>query len=54
MLFVVLCGEGTTSLILKGEYRSKVSGHRVQKIVCGHKKQEVTGDWKKIVQGVVL
>jgi hypothetical protein len=44
MLFVVLSGEGISSLVLKGEYRSKVSEHRVPKIVCGHKKQEVTGD----------
>jgi hypothetical protein len=46
MLFGVLSGDGIFSLILKGEYRWKVSENRVQKIVCGHKKQEVTGGWK--------
>jgi len=54
MLFVVLSGEGISCLILKGEYGSKVSEQRVQKIVCSHKKQEITGGWKKIMQVLAL
>jgi hypothetical protein len=47
ILPVVLYGCETWSLILREEYRLKVFENRVLRRIFGHKRDEVTGDWRK-------
>jgi hypothetical protein len=45
---VVLYGRGTWSLILREEQRERVFQNRVLRRICGPKRDEVTGDWRKL------
>ena len=48
ILPVVLYGCETWSLILREERRLRVFGNRVLRRVFGPKRDEVTGEWKKL------
>ena len=48
ILPVVLCGCETWSLTLREERRLRVFENRVLRIVFGPKRDEVTGEWKKL------
>jgi hypothetical protein len=48
ILPVVLYGCGTWSLILRKEHRLRVFENRVLGRVFGPKRDEVTGDWRKL------
>ena len=45
---VVLNGRETLSLTLREECRLKVFENRVLRRICGPKKDEVTGEWRKL------
>jgi hypothetical protein len=45
---VILYGSETYYLTLKEEYRLRVFDNRVLRRIFGPKKEEVTGDWKKM------
>jgi hypothetical protein len=45
---VVLYGCETWSLTLREEHRLKVSEHRVLRRIFGPKRDEMTGDWRKL------
>jgi hypothetical protein len=45
---VVLFGCETLSLTLKDEHRLRVSGNRVLRRIFGPKRDEVTGEWRKL------
>jgi hypothetical protein len=48
ILPVVLCGCGTGSLILREEHRLRVIENRVLRRIFGPKRDEVTGEWRKL------
>jgi hypothetical protein len=48
ILPVVLCGCETWSLTLRKEYRLRVFENRVLRRTFGPKRDEVTGDWRKL------
>jgi len=48
MLPVVLCGCETWSLTLREERRLRMFGNRVLRRVFGPKRDEVTGEWRKL------
>jgi len=48
ILPVVLCGCETWSLTLREERRLRVFGSRVLRRIFGPKKDEVTGEWRKL------
>jgi hypothetical protein len=48
ILPVVLYGCGTWSLTLREEHRLRVFENRVLKRIYGPKRDEVTGDWRKL------
>jgi hypothetical protein len=48
ILPVVLYGCETWSLMLKEEHRLRVFENRVLRIIFGPKRDEVTGEWKKL------
>jgi hypothetical protein len=48
ILPVVLCGCETWSLTLREEHRLRVFENRVLKIIFGPKRDEVTGEWRKL------
>jgi hypothetical protein len=45
---VVLCGYKTWSLTLREEHGLRVFENRVLRRIFGSKRDEVTGDWKKL------
>jgi hypothetical protein len=45
---VVLYGCETWSLILREEYRLRVLENRVVRSIFGSRRDEVTGDWRKL------
>jgi hypothetical protein len=45
---VVLYGRETWSLILRDEHRLRVFENRVLRGICGPKRDEVIGDWRKL------
>jgi hypothetical protein len=45
---VVLCGCETWSLTLREEHRLRVFENRVLRRICGPKRDEVTGEWRKL------
>ena len=44
----VLCGCETWSLILRGEGRLRVFENRVLRKIFGPKRDEVTGEWRRL------
>jgi hypothetical protein len=48
LLFVVLYGCETWSLILREERRLGVSENTVLRRIFGHKRNEITGKWRKL------
>jgi hypothetical protein len=48
ILPVVLYGCETWSLTLRDEHRLRVVENRVLRIMFGHKRDEVTGEWRKL------
>jgi hypothetical protein len=48
ILLVVLYGCKTWSLTLREEHRLRVFENRVLRRIFGPKKDEVTGDWRKL------
>jgi hypothetical protein len=48
ILPVVLCEYETWSLKLRGEYRLRVFENRVLRRIFGPKRDEVTGEWRKL------
>ena len=48
ILSVVLCGCETWSLTLREERRLRVFGNRVLRGIFGVKRDEVTGEWRKL------
>jgi len=48
ILPVVLCGCETWSLTLREERRLRVFGNRVLRGIFGVKRDEVTGEWRKL------
>jgi len=48
ILPVVLYGHETWSLTLREEHRLRVFENRVLRRICGRKRDEVTGEWRKI------
>ena len=48
ILPVVLCGCETWSLTLREEHRLRVFENRVLRRIFGPKRDEVTGDWRKL------
>jgi len=48
ILPVVLCGCETWSLTLREEHRLRVFENRVLRRVFGHRRGEVTGEWRKL------
>ena len=48
ILPVVLCGYETWSLTLREERRLRVSENKVLRRIFGPKRDEVTGEWRKI------
>jgi hypothetical protein len=48
ILPVVLCGCETWSLILREEHRLRVFENRVLRRIFGPKRDEVTGEWRKL------
>jgi hypothetical protein len=48
ILPVVLYGCETWSLVLREEYRPRVFENRVLRRIFGPKRDEVTGDWRKL------
>jgi len=48
ILPVVLCGCETWSLTLREERRLRVFENRVLKRIFGHRRDEVTGEWRKL------
>jgi hypothetical protein len=48
ILRVVLYGRDTWSLTLRGERRLRVFERRVLRRIFGPKRDEVTGDWRKL------
>jgi len=48
MAFVVLYGCETWSLTLREEHRLRVFENRVLRKMCGAKRDEVTGEWRKL------
>jgi hypothetical protein len=48
ILPVVLYGCEAWSLTLRGEYRVRVFGNRVLRRVFGAKRDEITGEWRKL------
>jgi hypothetical protein len=51
ILSVVLYGCETWSVTLREEHRPRVFGNRVLKGIFGPKRDEVTGDWRKLHSG---
>jgi len=49
---VVLYGCETWSLILREERLLRVCANRMMRKICGPMRDEVTGEWKKTIQGV--
>jgi len=47
-LRVVLCGYETWSLILREELRLRVFENRVLRRIVGPKRDEMTGEWRKL------
>jgi hypothetical protein len=43
-----LCGCETWSLILREEHRLRAFENRVLRRICGPKRDEVTGEWRKL------
>jgi hypothetical protein len=48
ILYVVLCGCGTWSLTLREERRLRVFEYKVLRRIFGLKRDEVTGEWRKL------
>jgi hypothetical protein len=48
ILPVVLCGCETRSLTLREEHRLRVFDNRVLRRIFGPKRDEVTGEWRKL------
>jgi hypothetical protein len=48
ILLVVLYGCESWSLTLREEHRLWVFDNRVQRRIFGHKRKEVTGEWRKL------
>jgi hypothetical protein len=48
ILPIVLCGYGTWILTLREEHRLRMIENRVLRRLFGPKKDEVTGEWKKL------
>jgi hypothetical protein len=48
ILHVVLYGRDTWSLILREEHRLRVFENRVLRRIFGPKRDEATGDWRKL------
>jgi hypothetical protein len=48
---VVLYGCETWSLTLRGEHRLRVFENRVLRGIFGNKRDEVTGEWRKLHSG---
>jgi len=48
VLLVVLYGCGTWSLTLREEYRLRVSKNRALRKMLGHKRDKVTGKWRRL------
>jgi hypothetical protein len=53
MLSVVLCGCETWSLVLREDHRLRVFVNRVLRRIFGPKKDEVTGEWRKLHSEVI-
>jgi hypothetical protein len=51
ILPVVLCGCETWSFILREEHRLRVFENRVLREIFGPKRDEVTGEWRKLHNG---
>jgi hypothetical protein len=51
ILHVVLYGCETWSLTLREEHRLRVFGKRVLRRIFGQKRDEVTGEWRKLHNG---
>jgi hypothetical protein len=51
VLSVVLCGCETWSLTLREEHTLRVFVNRVLRRICGPKRDEVTGEWRKLHSG---
>jgi hypothetical protein len=51
ILPVVLYGCGTWTLTLRDEHRLRVFENRVLRTIFGPKRDEVTGDWRKLHNG---
>jgi hypothetical protein len=47
-LLVVLCGCETWSLTLRDEHRLRAFGNRMLRRIFGPKREEVTGDWRRL------
>ena len=47
-LFLVLYGCEAWSLTLREEHRLRVFGNRVLRKIFGPKREEVTGEWRKL------
>jgi hypothetical protein len=48
ILPVVLCGCETLSLTFREEHRLRVFENRMLRRICGPKRDDVTGDWRKL------
>jgi hypothetical protein len=46
-----LYGWGTWSLTLREEHRLRVFQNRVLRRIFGHKRDEITGEWRKLHNG---
>jgi hypothetical protein len=51
ILPVVVCGCETWSLTIRKGHRLRVFENRVLRRICGPKRDEVTGDWRKLENG---
>jgi hypothetical protein len=51
ILPVVLYGCGTWSLTLREEHKLRVFENRVLRRICGPKRDEVMGEWRKLHRG---
>jgi hypothetical protein len=48
ILPVIMCRYVTWSVVLREEHRLRVYENRVLSRICGPKREEVTGDWRRL------
>ena len=46
--FFFVCGCETWSLTLRDEHKLRVFGNRMLRRICGPKRDEVTGEWRRL------